>query len=65
MNWEGYAWIAWLAAFFILETIGLWKRPDGGMTKEELPRRIQPDSVFSHHSRRLNDERCIVHPFPD
>jgi hypothetical protein len=32
MNWEGYAWIAWLAAFFILETIGLWKRPTGGMT---------------------------------
>src|SRR3984893_14994689 len=27
--------------------------------------RIQPDSVFSHHPRRLNDERGIVQPFPD
>jgi len=28
MNWEGYAWIAWLAAFGILESIGLFKQRD-------------------------------------
>ena len=28
MNWEGWAWVAWYAAFCVLEAIGLWKRQD-------------------------------------
>ena len=33
MNWEGYAWIAWLCAFGVLEAVGLWKRGvNEGMT---------------------------------
>ena len=33
MNWEKYAWIAWLAAFGVLEAVGLWKRHvNEGMT---------------------------------
>jgi hypothetical protein len=30
MTWEGWAWIAWLVAFGILESIGLFSR--NGMT---------------------------------
>lgn len=33
MNWEGYAWIAWLALFAIFEAIGLLMRHvNEGMT---------------------------------
>lgn len=28
MNWEGYAWIAWLLTFGILESIALIKKRD-------------------------------------
>lgn len=28
MTWEAFAWIAWLCAFGVLETIGLMKRHD-------------------------------------
>jgi hypothetical protein len=28
MNWEAYAWIAWLASFAVLEAIGLARRAD-------------------------------------
>ena len=28
MNWEAIAWILWLSAFGVLETIGLVKRSD-------------------------------------
>lgn len=31
-NWEGYGWICWFVAFFVLETIGLIGRPAKGMT---------------------------------
>lgn len=32
MGWEGYAWIAWIVAFGVLETIGLLKSGHSGMT---------------------------------
>jgi len=31
-NWEAWAWLAWILAFAVLETVGLMKRPEHGMT---------------------------------
>jgi hypothetical protein len=29
MNWEAWAWVTWILAFAVLETVGLLRRPDG------------------------------------
>ncbi len=44
MGWEGYAWIAWMVTFVVLETIALVRKLRGGtmtltyFTEHHVPR---------------------------